>query len=184
MLAPGCRILSIFATRCQVYGAHGCHLTCLVPLLWRPGTILGRSWTILGRSWDIGGHKEGACEVQARILSICCWFRGAHFESFLGTFGPRKLKKHIYVQVVFSNGFWVWIWVSVKKQAFGKGHIAKTKFCRNWVFRYSRVRFSWFLLAFGQISMILWHWGMAWNFRTFQRDSGVTPDPANPPGWR
>ena len=36
-LAPGCRILGIFATRSQVYGAHGCHLACLVPLLWRPG---------------------------------------------------------------------------------------------------------------------------------------------------
>ena len=65
-LAPGCRILGIFATRSQVYGAHGCHLACLVPLLWRPGG----PGTILGRSWDIGGHKEGPCGVQAWILLI------------------------------------------------------------------------------------------------------------------
>ena len=31
--------------------------------------VLGDSGTILGRSWCIGGHKEGACEVQARILA-------------------------------------------------------------------------------------------------------------------
>ena len=36
-LAPGCGIPGIFATRSQVYGAHGCHFVCLVPLLWRPG---------------------------------------------------------------------------------------------------------------------------------------------------
>ena len=69
-LALGCQILGIFATRSQVYGAHGCHLACLVPLLWRPGGPWDDPWTILGRSWDIGGHKEGPCEVQAWILSI------------------------------------------------------------------------------------------------------------------
>ena len=58
-LGPGCWILAIFATSSQVYGAHGCHLACLVPLLCRPGT-----------TWDIGGHKEGPCGVQAWILSI------------------------------------------------------------------------------------------------------------------
>ena len=36
-LVPGCRILSIFANRSQVYGAHACHLACLVRLLWHPG---------------------------------------------------------------------------------------------------------------------------------------------------
>ena len=65
-------ILGIFATRSQVYGAHGCHLACLVPLLWRPGGPWDDPGTILGRSWDIGGHKEGPCEVQAWILSIFC----------------------------------------------------------------------------------------------------------------
>ena len=65
-------ILGIFATRSQVYSAHGCHLACLVPLLWRPGVPWDDPRTILGRSWDIGGHKEGPCEVQAWILSIFC----------------------------------------------------------------------------------------------------------------
>ena len=69
-LAPGCRILRIFATRFQVYGAHGCHLAGLVPLLWRPGGPWEDPGRILGRSWDIGGRKEGPCEVQAWILSI------------------------------------------------------------------------------------------------------------------
>ena len=70
-LGPGCWILAIFATSSQVYGAHGCHLACLVPLLWRPGGTWDDPGTILGRSWDIGGHKEGPCGVQAWILSIC-----------------------------------------------------------------------------------------------------------------
>ena len=69
-LGPGCRILAIFATCFQVYGAHGCHLACLVPLLWRPGGPWDDTGTVLGRSWDIGGHTEGPCEVQARILPI------------------------------------------------------------------------------------------------------------------
>ena len=71
-LALGCRTLGIFATRSQAYGAHGCHLACLVPLLWRPAGRWDDPGTILGRSWDIGGHKEGPCEVQAWILSIFC----------------------------------------------------------------------------------------------------------------
>ena len=72
-LALGCQILGIFATRSQVYGVHGCHLACLVPLLWRPGGPWDDPGTILGRSWDIGGHEEGPCEVQAWI-SIDFWW--------------------------------------------------------------------------------------------------------------
>ena len=71
-MAPGFRILRIFATRSQVYGALGCHLACLVPLLWRPGGPRDDPGTILGRPWDIGEHKEGPCELQAWILSIFC----------------------------------------------------------------------------------------------------------------
>ena len=58
-LAPGCQILGIFATRSQVYGAFGCHLACLVPLLWRPGGPWDDPGTILGRSWDDPGKLEG-----------------------------------------------------------------------------------------------------------------------------
>ena len=55
VLAPGCRILGIFATRSQVYGAHGCHLACLVPLLWRPGG-----------PWDDPGTLEGTRKDPVR----------------------------------------------------------------------------------------------------------------------
>ena len=48
-------ILGIFATRSQVYGAHGCHLACLVPLLWRPGGPWDDPWTILGH-WKAQGR--------------------------------------------------------------------------------------------------------------------------------
>ena len=63
-LAPGCRILGIFANRSQSYGAYGCHLACLVPLLRRPGD----PGAILGRSWDIWEHKKGNFEVQAWFI--------------------------------------------------------------------------------------------------------------------
>ena len=54
-LAPGCRILGIFATTSQVDGAHGCHLACLVPLLWRPGG-----------PWDDPGTLEGTRKDPVR----------------------------------------------------------------------------------------------------------------------
>ena len=50
-LGLGCWILAIFATSSQVYGAHGCHLACLVPLLWRPGGPWDDTGTVLGRSF-------------------------------------------------------------------------------------------------------------------------------------
>ena len=49
-LAPGCWIFGNFATSSSVYGAYGCHLACLVPLLWRPGGPWDDPGTILGRS--------------------------------------------------------------------------------------------------------------------------------------
>ena len=48
-------ILGIFATRSQVYGAHGCHLACLVSLLWRPGGPWDDPGTILGH-WRAQGR--------------------------------------------------------------------------------------------------------------------------------
>ena len=57
-LAPGCRILSIFATKSQVYGALGCHLACLVPLLWRPGGPRDDPGTTLGH-WRAQGRTLG-----------------------------------------------------------------------------------------------------------------------------
>ena len=69
-LGPGCWILAIFATSSQVYGAHGCHLACLVPLLWRPGG-----------PWDDPGTLEGTRKdpVRSRL----------GFYRFLGDLGDR-----------------------------------------------------------------------------------------------
>ena len=54
-LAPGCLILGMFATRSQVYGAHGCHLASLVPLLWR-----------LGGPWDDPGTLKSTMKDPVR----------------------------------------------------------------------------------------------------------------------
>ena len=62
-LALGCRILSIFPTRSQVYGAHGCHLSRLVPRLWRPGG-----------PWDDPGTLEGARKDPVRSKFGFCRF--------------------------------------------------------------------------------------------------------------
>ena len=56
-LAPGGRTLGIFATRSHVYGAHGCHLACLAPVLWRPGGPWDDPGAILGRCWDQNCHE-------------------------------------------------------------------------------------------------------------------------------
>ena len=56
-LAPRCRILCIIATRSWVYGAHGCHVACLVPLLWR-----------VGGPWDDPGTNLGQWKAQGRDL--------------------------------------------------------------------------------------------------------------------
>ena len=78
-MAPGFRILRIFATRSQVYGAFGCHLACLVLLLWRPGGPWDDPGTSLGRSWDDPGTLEGTRKgpVRSRL----------GFYRFFGDFG-------------------------------------------------------------------------------------------------
>ena len=65
-LAPGCKILGILATRSQIYSAHGCHLACLVPLLWRPGGPWDDPGAILGRSWDDPGTVGGTRKDPVR----------------------------------------------------------------------------------------------------------------------
>ena len=69
-LAPGCWIFGNFATSSWVHGAYGCHLACLVPLLWRPGGPWDDPGTILGRSWDdpgtLGGTRKGP--VRSRLV--------------------------------------------------------------------------------------------------------------------
>ena len=82
-LAPGRRVLGIFATRSQVYGAHGCHLACLVPLLWRPGGPWDDPWTIPGH-WKAQGTTLYGVGLYF-IYFLLIW--GTHSESFFGTFG-------------------------------------------------------------------------------------------------
>ena len=89
------------------FGAHGCHLACLLPLLYRPGGPWDDPGTILGRPWDIGGHKEGPCELQAWILLIFCWFRGPILKAFWVLLEQKRIFLHIYFQVAFSNICWV-----------------------------------------------------------------------------
>ena len=154
-LASGCRILGIFATRSQVYGAHGCHLACLVPLLWRPGGVWDDPGAILGRSWDIGGHKEGPCEVQARILSIFWWFRGPILRVFWTLLDQKRRFFISFSRLFFLEtlGFEIGR-LGLQEQAFGMGCIAKINFCRNWISNDSRVDFSWFWVALRPIFMI------------------------------
>ena len=60
-LAPGCRILGIFATRSQVE-------FCPCMSFGKLGLSTLASWGTLGRSWDIGEHKKGHFEIQAWIF--------------------------------------------------------------------------------------------------------------------
>ena len=110
-LSPGYKILDIFVTRSQVYSAHGCHLACLVPLLWRPG-----------RPWDDPEPILGHWKAQGRTL----WGPGSDFIDFsliLGThsgsfLGTLELKKHFcsylfpgcFLWCFFGLNLGVWDW--------------------------------------------------------------------------
>ena len=162
-LAPGCWILGILS---QVYRVHGCHLACLVRRLWRPGGPWGDLGTILGH-WG----------AQERTL----WGPGLDFNNFFIDLGDpfRKcfgclVSEKTWIFISISRLFFLFCLGSesgslgLENQAFGKGGIEKINFRRNGISHDSRVHFSWFLLP----------WRVAWNLMTFQRDSGVTPDPA------
>jgi hypothetical protein len=126
-LAPGCRILGIFANSSQVSGAQACHLACLVPLLWRSGGPWDDPWTLrstrkdtvrsrlgfyrflidLGHPFkDVVGNMLVPCLLMAWFLCIFFYF-GDPFCVLLGTFGSKRIFFHIYFQVAFSNDFWV-----------------------------------------------------------------------------
>ena len=99
-LGPGCWILAIFATSSQVYGAHGCHLACLVPLLWRPGGPWDDPGTILGHWRAQGRTLWGPGLDFIDFLMIL----GTHSESFLGIFGP----KNKIFSYLFPGCFFCW----------------------------------------------------------------------------
>ena len=99
-LGPGCWILAIFATSSQVYGAHGCHLACLVPLLWRPGGPWDDPGTILGH-WRVQGRTLWGPGLDfIDFLMIL----GTHSESFLGIFRPEKK----FFSYLFPGCFFCW----------------------------------------------------------------------------
>ena len=122
-LAPGCRILGIFATRSQVYGALGCHLACLVPLLWRPG----------GPRDDPGFYRF--------FVDL-----GNPFWKLFGYLWTNKgIIFHTYFQVAFSDDFWVWIWVS----GIGMPSILQGRYCKNQLSQ--KLDFLWFQCQFFMI---------------------------------
>ena len=69
--------------------------------------VLGDPGTTLGRSWDIGRHKEGPCMVQAWILLIFVDLGARFLELFWILFDKKERFFNIYLQVVFSDDFWV-----------------------------------------------------------------------------
>ena len=139
-LAPGCRILGIVATRSQVYGAHGCHLACLVPLLWRPGG-----------PWDDPGTILGHWRAQGRTLrgpgsDFIDFFNdlGDPFGELFGYFWTKKEDffisiSRLFFLIIFGSEIG---WLGLQKQAFGIEGIAKINFRRNWISHDSRVHFS------------------------------------------
>ena len=99
-LGPGCWILAIFATSSQVYGAHGCHLACLVPLLWRPGGPWDDPGTILGH-WRAQGRTLWGPGLDFIDLLMIL---GSHSESFSGIFSPKKK----FFSYLFPGCFFCW----------------------------------------------------------------------------
>ena len=146
----GCWILGIFATSSQIYVAHGCHLACLVPLLWRPGG-----------PWDDPATILGQWRAQGRTLwgpGLDLWLFDDFGDPFWELFGYFWIKKevffHIYFQVAFSVAFESKFGcLELEKQAFGIECIAKINFRRNWISCDSRVGSSWFWVALGPLFM-------------------------------
>ena len=89
-MCAGSWILGIFANRSNVYGAHGCHLACLLPLLWRPGGPSDDPETILGRSRGDPGTLEGTRKDTVRSrrrFNRSFVDLGEPFYKFFGTLG-------------------------------------------------------------------------------------------------
>ena len=74
--------------------------------------------------------------------------------------------------------------LGLENQAFGKGGIAKINFRMNLISDDFRVDFLSFWVALGPIFMTFAALGIVLKMNEFHSDSGVTPDPGNPPsGW-
>ena len=136
LLGPGCQILGIFATRSQVYGAHGCHLACVVPLLWRPGG----PWNDPG---TLGSTRKDTLRSRLGFSLIFGGFR----DSILKVFWVPWTKK-VYVFMFVSRFRFLMIFGSgsgclgLQDQAFGKGLIATINFQRSWNSNKSIIHFA------------------------------------------
>ena len=116
--------------------AHGCHLACLVPLLYRPG-----------EPWDGPGTLGSTKKDTVRSRLGFYRFLVDLGDPFKEIFGFIWIGKHNFV-ISISRLLFLMIFGSesgclgLKNQAFGKGSIAKISFCRNWISHDSRVDFS------------------------------------------
>ena len=162
----GCWILGMFATSSQVYGAHGCHLACLVPLLWRPGG-----------PWDDPGSILGHWRAQGRAL----WgpgldfidflvILGTHSESFFGTFGQKKQ----FFSYLFPGCFFCWfLGLNLGVRACKNKHLAwkvlqKSTFAEIGFLVIPGSFFHDFRWPWDQFSWLLLLWRRAWKLVDFQ----------------
>ena len=117
------------------FGAHGCYLACLVPLLSRPGG-----------PWDdpgtLGNTKKNT--VRSRLDFINFFVDLG--DPFIKIFGYIWTEKHDFF-ISISRLLFLMILGSesrclgLENQAFGKGGIAKINFCRTWISHDSMVHF-------------------------------------------
>ena len=111
------------------------------------GASTSASWGTLGRSWDdpgtLGSTKKDT--VRSRL----------GFYRFLVDLGDPFMKIFWYIwtgkhdfSISLSRLLFLMIFgfesgcLGLENQAFGKGGIAKTSFCRNWISHDSRAHFS------------------------------------------
>ena len=117
------------------FGAHGCHLACLVPLLYRPGG-----------PWDDPGTLGNTKKDTVRSRLGFYQFLVDLGDPFMKIFGYIWTGKHDFF-ISISRFLFPMIFgfesgcLGLENQAFGKGGIAKTSFCRNWISHDSRLRF-------------------------------------------
>ena len=105
------------------------------------------SWGTLGRSWGDPGTLGGARKDTVRSRLGFCRFLVDLGDPFRKIFGYIWTGKHDFF-ISISRLLFLMIFgfesgcLGLENQAFGKGGIAKTSFCRNWISHDSRVNFS------------------------------------------
>ena len=156
------------------------HALCLYfTVLGYPGTILGRSWNDLG---TLGSTRKDT--VRSRLGFYRFLVVVDLGDPFREISGYIWTEKHAFF-ISISRLFFLMIFrfesgcMGLKNQAFCKGSITEINFAEigcltipifhdlGWPWD----QFPWFLLP----------WRLAWNFVTFQGDSGVITDPDTEP---